>query len=99
MKKTTLCMTLMMSLLIGAPAALAADTPKAPAASKPSRPPAAARDPHAAGYVEAKELPDGEVPPADADGNFIVGPTHKKAPEMSAKDGVPQGKVHELTMK
>ncbi len=75
----------------------AADAP-APA-KKPARPPAPARDPHTPGYVEAKELPDGEVPPADVDGNFIIGPTHKKAPEMSKQDGVPQGTVHELTMK
>ena len=40
------------------------------------RPTPPARDPHTPGYVEAKELPDGEVPPADADGNFIIGPTH-----------------------
>ena len=37
-----------------------------------------ARDPHAPGYVEATELPDGEVPPADANGNFIIGPTHQR---------------------
>ncbi|HXE11765.1 MAG TPA: alpha/beta hydrolase-fold protein, partial [Bryobacteraceae bacterium] len=36
---------------------------------------------------------------ADADGNFIIGPTHKAAPEMSVHDDVPQGEVHEFTMK
>lgn len=56
------------------------------------------RDPHTPGYVAAKELPDGKVPPADADGNFIIGPTHKAAPEMSVHEGVPQGEVHEFTM-
>ena len=35
------------------------------------------------GYVTAKELPDGAVPPPDADGNFIIGPTHNPAPEMT----------------
>ncbi len=59
---------------------------------------APARDPHTAGYVEAKELPDGEMPSPDSDGNFIIGPTHKPAPEMSAHEGVPQGTVHNLTM-
>jgi enterochelin esterase-like enzyme len=49
--------------------------------------------------VEAKELADGMVPPADADGNFIIGPTHPKAKEMSASEGVPQGTVHNLEMK
>jgi iron(III)-enterobactin esterase len=38
------------------------------------------------------------VPPADADGNFIIGPTHNPAPEMTVKDGVPQGTVHNFTM-
>ena len=31
------------------------------------------------------------MPPADADGNFIIGPTHAPAPEMTVQDGVPQG--------
>ena len=57
------------------------------------------RDPHSPGFVEAKELPDGEVPPADAYGNFIIGPTHPKAPEVSVRPDVPQGKIHMLTMK
>src|SRR4030095_13419723 len=50
------------------------------------------------GYVQAKELPDGEVPPAGAEGNFIIGPTHNPAPEMTVTDGVPQGTIHTLTM-
>src|SRR6185369_8576085 len=56
------------------------------------------RDPHTPGYVQAKELADGEVPPAGADGNFIIGPTHNPAPEMSVQDGVPQGAVFNFTM-
>ncbi len=44
-----------------------------------ARPAPPARDPNTPGYVQAKELPDGSVPPADADGNFIIGPTHKRA--------------------
>ena len=66
-----------------------------PRTNRPSPP---TRDPHTPGYVAAKELPDGEVPSADADGNFIIGPTHKAAPEMSVHDDVPQGEVHEFTM-
>lgn len=57
------------------------------------------RDPHTPGYVAAKDLPDGAVPPIDADGNFIIGPTHKPAPETIAHEGVPRGTVFELTMK
>jgi enterochelin esterase family protein len=67
-------------------------------ADPPKRQPPPARDPKTPGYVEARELPDGEVPPADVDGNFIVGPTHKKAPEMTPQEGVPKGTIHELTM-
>ncbi|HVW85639.1 MAG TPA: alpha/beta hydrolase-fold protein [Bryobacteraceae bacterium] len=67
-------------------------------AQRPPRPPAPTRDPHTPGYVTAKELPDGEVPPATADGNFILGPTHNPAPEMTPKEGVPQGTVYDFTM-
>ena len=56
------------------------------------------RDPNTPGFVTAKELPDGAVPPIDADGNFIVGPTHTPAFEMIARDGVPRGAVHTFTM-
>jgi enterochelin esterase-like enzyme len=56
------------------------------------------RDPHTPGYVAAKELPDAIVPPANADGNFIIGPTHPAAKEMSVVEGVPQGVVIEFTM-
>ena len=80
--------------------ALAADAPQAPPASaRPARPQPPTRDPNTPGFVKAQELPDGEVPTADADGNFIIGPTHRPAPQMKAKKGVPQGTVFDLTMK
>jgi enterochelin esterase-like enzyme len=65
---------------------------------RPPRPTPPTRDPHTAGYVNAKELPDGEVPSPTADGNFIIGPTHNPAPEMTVHEGVPQGQVFNLTM-
>jgi len=65
--------------------------PAAPAANARAVPPT--RDPNSAGYVTAKELPDGAIPAPTADGNFIIGPTHDAAPEMSAQDNVPQGTV------
>jgi enterochelin esterase family protein len=68
------------------------------AVTHPVRPVPAVRDPNTPGYVTAKELPDGVNAPADADGNFVIGPTHDPSPEMSAKEGVPQGTVHEFTM-
>lgn len=79
--------------------ATAAAAPAAMAQSRPARAAPPTRDPHTPGYVEAKELPDGTNAPADADGNFIVGPTHKKAPEVTARPDVPQGTIHKLTMK
>src|ERR1051325_9444592 len=72
--------------------------PTAGAAQRPPRPPAPTRDPHTPGYVTAKELPDGAVPPSDADGNFIMGPTHAPAPEMAPHDGLSQGTVYNFTM-
>jgi len=67
----------------------------------PPRPTAAqlpVRDPHAPGFVTATELPDGAVPPATADGNFIIGPAHNRAPETNAQPGVPKGAIFEFTM-
>ena len=57
-----------------------------------------ARDPHTPGYVAARELSDGAVPPSDADGNFILGPTHAPALESQPHEGVPKGTVTEFTM-
>ena len=77
----------------GAPAPASAQAPAAP-----PRPTPPTRDPNTPGFVAAKELPDGVVPPADADGNFIIGPTHPAAPEMTVQDGAPQGTVYNFTI-
>jgi len=69
-----------------------------PAAARPPRPPAPTRDPSTPGYVKAKDLPDGENAPANADGDFALGPTHPAAPEMTVKEDVPHGTVFEFTM-
>jgi iron(III)-enterobactin esterase len=63
-----------------------------------ARPTPPTREPNTAGYVKAKELPDGVNAPANADGNFILGPTHNPAPEMIPQEGVPRGTVFEFTM-
>ena len=62
------------------------------------RPVPPTRDPHTPGYVFAKELPDGTVPPANLDGNFIIGPTHTPAPELAIENATLQGAVIEFTM-
>ena len=57
------------------------------------------RDPHTPGYVAAKELPDGANPPANVDGNFIVGPTYVvPADEGVRGSAIPQGEVIEFMM-
>jgi hypothetical protein len=65
--------------------------------SKIDRPSPPTRDPHTPGYVTARELPDGSLPPANVDGNFIIGPTHAPAPELASEE-VLQGTVIEFTM-
>ena len=98
---------LTVAALIGA-CATTTQTPAAPAApvasaavraSAPSaRPTPPTRDPHAPGFVTATELADGAVPPADAEGNFIIGPTHPVSPDMVVKEDVPHGTVYNFTM-
>ena len=71
-----------------------------PAPAVPAqRPTPPTRDPRTPGYVAATELPDGTLPSPDANGNFIVGPTHERAPEMVVRDDVPHGTVHVFTMR
>ena len=71
-------------------------TPKPPAADARAKPPA--RAPHTSGYVTARDLPDGTVPPPGEDGNFVIGPTHPVAPQMQPAADVPRGVVQEFTM-
>ncbi|MGD0912764.1 MAG: esterase family protein, partial [Terracidiphilus sp.] len=93
---------LMTSIAVAGSAQSTTSTPgtSAPAAhaAPPAHPGAPVRDPHTPGYVKAKQLPDGENAPPNKDGNFILGPTHPAAPEATAHDGVPKGKVYEFTM-
>src|SRR6266700_5180466 len=67
-------------------------------AQKNERPIPPTRDPHTAGYVKAKELPDGAVPATDVDGNFIIGPTHEPALEAGLEGKIINGTVVEFTM-
>src|SRR5271155_2031021 len=90
-----LTIALLISLMPGFVPAL----PQAPpAVSRPPRPTPPTRDPNTPGYVTAKDLPDGAVPSAKADGNFILGPTHSAAPEMTMHEDVPQGTMYNFTM-
>src|SRR5258708_31991501 len=69
-----------------------------PVAVRPPRPKPPTRDPNTPGYVTAKDLPDGENAPVKVDGNFILGPTHNPAPEMTPQEGALQGTVSTFTM-
>ncbi len=68
-------------------------------APPPARPTPPTRDPHAPGYVQARELPDGTIPSPSEDGNFIIGPTHTSAPEMTPSPDTPKGTIVEFTMR
>jgi iron(III)-enterobactin esterase len=99
MNKNMLSMAFSIGLMIGVTSTTAADAPQTqPAIARPARPRPPTRDPHTPGYVAAKELPDDTDPPPDADGNFVIGPTHTAAPEMTVQQGVPQGTVIDCTM-
>ncbi|HUJ22990.1 MAG TPA: alpha/beta hydrolase-fold protein [Bryobacteraceae bacterium] len=69
--------------------------PPAPKAERATPP---TRDPHTPGYVQATELSDAALPSPTANGNFIIGPTHAPAPEMSRNGVVPQGTIYNFTM-
>jgi iron(III)-enterobactin esterase len=91
--------TILAGLVAGTSSAYAQAPASSPATeTRPARPTPPTRDPRTPGYVDAKELPDGENPPPNADGNLILGPTHKPTPEMTVQEGVPQGEVFEFTM-
>ena len=70
----------------------------ADATAQTKRPDPPTRDPHTPGYVNAKALPDGAVPPNNVDGDFLLGPTHPAAPETTRQTGVPEGTITEFTM-
>jgi enterochelin esterase-like enzyme len=68
------------------------------ALAQPTRPAPRERDPRAPGDLAATELPDGAAPPIDADGTFILGPTHPPAPELADEHAALQGTVLSFTL-
>jgi hypothetical protein len=106
MKTAQLGIAILIGLMTGGNPAMAqgvgatptAATQPAQAVAPATRPTPPTRDPNTPGYVTAKELPDGTIPPPDADGNFIIGPTHNPAPEMAVQEGLPRGTVYTFTM-
>jgi enterochelin esterase family protein len=90
--------SLRIALLVSLASIVAVQSVAQSEAQSTERPTPPTRDPHSANYVVAKELPDGAIPPPDADGNFIIGPTHNADPAMSSQTDVPRGTVIEFTM-
>jgi iron(III)-enterobactin esterase len=90
--------SILLLISLGVGQAIAQAPPASPVIDRPVRPTPPTRDPRTPGYVAATELPDGANAPTDADGNFILGPTHNAAPEMTVHEGVPQGTVYEFTL-
>jgi enterochelin esterase family protein len=92
------CLTIfLLASLIAIPSNVSAQT--APPLQHTERPAPPTRDPHTPGYVTAKELPDGSLPPADADGNFIIGPTYAAPADEGVRGStIPKGDVIEFTM-
>jgi iron(III)-enterobactin esterase len=62
------------------------------------RPTPPTRDPNTPGYVKATELPDGQLPAPNQNGNFIIGPTHSPAPEEADPNRTLEGTVVEFTL-
>ena len=106
MSVTRLCLVVLVGGTLGAGATVVGQGGAPPAPATPSqaptnRPAAPVRDPRTPGYVtatNATELADGAVPPITATGNFILGPTHTPAIDVTVQPGVPEGAVHNFTM-
>jgi enterochelin esterase-like enzyme len=92
------CLSLLIAGALCAQAPAQAPAQVQPAPGRAMRTPVPVRDPHTPGYVAAKELPDGENATVKQDGNFILGPAHPAAPEMSVREDVPKGDVYDFTM-
>src|SRR5258708_10214271 len=90
---------ILMSLLAISATASGADV-KPPALKKDDRPQPPTRPFDAPGAPTFTRLDGkpGANPPADVDGDFLIGPDYLAAPESKVVDGVPQGKVQQFTL-
>jgi iron(III)-enterobactin esterase len=82
------------------PPSRAADATATPPPAPAARPTPPTRSPDAPGAPKFTRLDGmpGVNPPADATGNFVIGPDYVRAPELNVVDGVPQGKVEQFTL-
>jgi iron(III)-enterobactin esterase len=85
-------------LALGSSAFSADATPPAPKKPEKQGPPTRPFDaPGTPTFIRLDGKP-GVNPPADADGDFLIGPDYQGAPEYKVVDGVPQGKVQQFTL-
>jgi enterochelin esterase-like enzyme len=70
--------------------------PAQPAA--PPRPVPPTRAPDVDGAPPFTRVAPGANAPVDANGDFLIGPDYRPAPELTAVAGVPQGTVHQFVM-
>jgi enterochelin esterase family protein len=71
---------------------------QAPPPKPAERPTPPTRDPHTSRATwRRRSLPDGAIPPADEDGNFILGPTHPAAADNPGQNPA-NGTVIQFTM-
>jgi enterochelin esterase family protein len=88
------CLMLAGGMLMSALPAIAQTPPAAPApAARPSPPTRAVDGPGAPGFTVM-----GGNAPVGAEGNFVIGPSYRPAPELTIVDGVPQGTVQQFAM-
>jgi len=50
-------------------------------------------------FAAAARADDSRALSPEVDGEFTIGPDYTRAPELTVKEGVPKGAIHELTMK
>jgi len=91
-----LAFTITLALCTSAPCAIK----KAPVLTKKKGTSPPTRKFDAPGSPKLTRLDDkaGVNPPADVDGNFLIGPEYVSAPELKAVEGVRKGKVHQFIM-
>jgi iron(III)-enterobactin esterase len=85
--------TLAAAFFIGSASAQA----PAPATTPPPRPTPPTRAVDGPGAPPFTKIASGN-PPADAEGDFVIGPTYAPAPELTPVNRVPAGKVTQFTM-
>jgi iron(III)-enterobactin esterase len=83
--------------LLTDPSRGAGNGPPVRAPDAPGTPPLTVVGATSGGTPGSKGAP-GVNPPADRDGNFLIGPDYLPAPELTAVEGVPKGTLHRFEM-